>query len=1114
VFSPTEIAQAFSSAQTRSLLGVSATAGTGDEAVAANTWNDTGRFYVRVAGRGGAFSTNGTFTLQVDKGPTTCDGVDDTTLPSRANAAALGLKTLVVTDSSKVALDAPLPAGGTLRTKLDAFLARSEIAGRLIDIAPDARIIALKAQAASHASCPFAKNLLAREIKAMIDAYRLNNPALHYIVIAGNDDAIPFFRYPDESLLGQESGYVPPVLSTSASEASLRRDFVLGQDAYGSERQISLRSTNLPIPQLAVGRLVETPAEMAGLLDAYVTANGVAVPHSALVTGYDFLQDAADAVAGELALGTGATPDKLVTANGKSPEDPASWTAADLRLKLNSAVRYDVMFLAGHFSANSLLAADFKSSVITTELSGFPVDLTNAVVFSAGCHAGYNLVDVDAIDGVTLKLDWAQAFAQKRATLIAGTGYQYGDTDFIEYSERLYNNFARQLRAGTGPVAVGDALTRAKQDYLAATPDIRGLHQKALLEATLFGLPMLGVNMPAGRTPITSTAGVIVPTPVASGPAATLGLKTYDLTVASALQTNTLTLTSVPSGTTLSATWLSGPDGILTNPAEPALPLAKINVTPVDGNVVLRGVGFRGGSYSDQNGITPLTGAPTTELRGVHTPFLAPVFFPMRLSTPNYFGSLSGTGGTALLVTPAQHRAYDIAQGTSTRRKFSSLAFKLYYSGLTSATNGGAALSAAPTIVRADAVPSGAGAVFSAQVIGDPAAAIHEVWVTYTSGAGGSGSWTSVNLQQCVDPLPSVCGSTQDSQSWMAAVSSLPADARYVVQAVNGVGLVTLDDNLGRYYPVRSAAPIVDTLTITGSVPGIVAFGDSPLISASLSAGGSPLGGKLVTIGVGGGARTGTTDASGNVTVSVPIVSTPGTYPLTASFGGDASYLPAAASTSVEVTQAPTSLALLGSGTGVVLTASIGGRPQPLMQESVRFSVAGPLGAQDVYAITDYLGRATLPSPGMAAGTYTVTAAHFDGSANYDESSLAVSASFTSGPYYFAGFFQPVDNPPVLNSVKAGGAVPVKFSLGGNRGLAIFANGFPASQTVACSGFISSSPIDETVSAGGSSLQYDATKDQYTYVWKTEKSWGDSCRTLLLRFVDGSQFRAIFQFKR
>ena len=101
--------------------------------------------------------------------------------------------------------------------------------------------------------------------------------------------------------------------------------------------------------------------------------------------------------------------------------------------------------------------------------------------------------------GVTLPLDWAQAFAQKRATLIAGTGYQYGDTDFLEYSERLYRDFARQLRAGTGAVSVGEALVQAKLDYLAATPDIRGLHEKALLEATVFGLPMLGVNMPSGR---------------------------------------------------------------------------------------------------------------------------------------------------------------------------------------------------------------------------------------------------------------------------------------------------------------------------------------------------------------------------------------------------------------------------------------------------------------------------------------------------------------------------------------------------------------------------------------------------------------------------------------
>ena len=140
---------------------------------------------------------------------------------------------------------------------------------------------------------------------------------------------------------------------------------------------------------------------------------------------------------------------------------------------------------------------------------------------------------------VTQTLDWAQAFARKRATLIAGTGYQYGDTDFLEYSERLYRNFARELRAGTGAVSVGEALVRAKLDYLATTPDVRGLHEKALLEAAVFGLPMLGVNMPAGRGGSAGGGGAITPVPVASGPAATLGLRTFDLAVAPSLTTNT-----------------------------------------------------------------------------------------------------------------------------------------------------------------------------------------------------------------------------------------------------------------------------------------------------------------------------------------------------------------------------------------------------------------------------------------------------------------------------------------------------------------------------------------------------------------------------------------------
>src|SRR2546423_1681148 len=47
--------------------------------------------------------------------------------------------------------------------------------------------------------------------------------------------------------------------------------------------------------------------------------------------------------------------------------------------------------------------------------------------------------------------------------------------------------------------------------------------------------------------------------------------------------------------------------------------------------------------------------------------------------------------------------------------------------------------------------------------------------------------------------------------------------------------------------------------------------------------------------------------------------------------------------------------------------------------------------------------------------------------------------------YDFARFLAPVDNPPVRNAVKAGQAVPVKFTLGSDRGLDIMATGSPGS---------------------------------------------------------------------
>lgn len=116
--------------------------------------------------------------------------------------------------------------------------------------------------------------------------------------------------------------------------------------------------------------------------------------------------------------------------------------------------------------------------------------------------------------------------------------------------------------------------------------------------------------------------------------------------------------------------------------------------------------------------------------------------------------------------------------------------------------------------------------------------------------------------------------------------------------------------------------------------------------------------------------------------------------------------------------------------------------------------------------------------------------------------------------YDWDGFFRPVDNLPIWNAAKAGSAIPVKFSLNGDQGLDIFEVDYPNSYKINCNTTAPLDDLEETVTAGGgSSLNYDATDDQYIYVWKTDKSWAGTCRRLEVRLKDGTSHFADFKFK-
>lgn len=111
--------------------------------------------------------------------------------------------------------------------------------------------------------------------------------------------------------------------------------------------------------------------------------------------------------------------------------------------------------------------------------------------------------------------------------------------------------------------------------------------------------------------------------------------------------------------------------------------------------------------------------------------------------------------------------------------------------------------------------------------------------------------------------------------------------------------------------------------------------------------------------------------------------------------------------------------------------------------------------------------------------------------------------------YNFTGFFAPVSNPPAWNAVQAGSSVPLKFSLGGNEGLGILAAGSPTLTPVACPATTPVAPGAPMVASGG--LSYSS--GVYTYAWKTNAAWKNTCGQVAMRLIDGTTYLANFEFK-
>ena len=308
------------------------------------------------------------------------------------------------------------------------------------------------------------------------------------MVFAGGDDQIPFFRIPDLSLIANETGFAGQ-FNNNEYYGALASGDLLTDNPYLDTRPVPASGRQLFIPDLAGGRLVETPAQITNAVTSFESSNGTLRNSTAFVSGYDFVSDGSQLVAQRLQSILGASSVRSLI-DTTTPFVPAtSWSKNGL---LNAAFptlgQAAINDWNGHYDNTRALMAN-GDLLSASELTGTHA-FSGGIFLTMGCHAGFQTTD--AIIGTPVA-DWAQYFAGTGTGFVGNTGFGLGNTDSVAFSEELMADFAGHLDR---TVSIGQALNLAKEDYFLSRDAFSSYDEKTLSEAELYGLPMYGVGAP------------------------------------------------------------------------------------------------------------------------------------------------------------------------------------------------------------------------------------------------------------------------------------------------------------------------------------------------------------------------------------------------------------------------------------------------------------------------------------------------------------------------------------------------------------------------------------------------------------------------------------------
>lgn len=445
----------------------------------------TGAYRVKVQHYNQTLYGTGTeYTISVRVGtatpPPTPEPKDPKPKETPPTPPATNVRTMILVHRARLADLHGDAAATQLMDKLATLAQREEVKGEIIRLDRNQQINDAYAAWTSNADnlrSVEKANLVTNAIRQLIMTYLAEHKGIEFVLLVGDDRALPLRRIPDTTTQQPEKTYTH-VSNNHPTGAAILANYFLSDDFYAAKTPIPHQGRELYVPDLTTGRLVEKPADMIKLIDLFL-ANPKPTIQQALITGYDFVKDSAaeDCKAWRKQMGE----DKVTCVIGEN------WSKSQLsELQLRTASPFVLQSINGH-------ADHFRQGIPAGggggDLRGSTIDAVvgleygGGLIYTLACHAGLNVPP----ENTTEPLDLVEAFTHKGANYVGNTGYGWGYLYGIGLSEQVIQFFTAELKKGG---SIGGALTKAKRQYYQLTRANTPFDEKVMQQITFYGLPM------------------------------------------------------------------------------------------------------------------------------------------------------------------------------------------------------------------------------------------------------------------------------------------------------------------------------------------------------------------------------------------------------------------------------------------------------------------------------------------------------------------------------------------------------------------------------------------------------------------------------------------------